>query len=68
MEVVQHAEKYSNTWLNRPPMSPPYWAGQTRERDEPADFICEIMKCARHFRPFKPENRINRGRFNQVLL
>jgi dynein heavy chain len=24
---------YSNTWLNRPPLSPPYWAGQTREPD-----------------------------------
>jgi ubiquinone/menaquinone biosynthesis C-methylase UbiE len=24
---------YSNTWLNRPPMSPSYWAGQTREPD-----------------------------------
>jgi hypothetical protein len=22
-----------NTWLSRPPMSPPYWAGQTREPD-----------------------------------
>lgn len=26
------------------------------------------MKCARHFRAFKPESRINRDRFNQVLL
>jgi hypothetical protein len=24
---------YSNTWLNRPPMSSPYWAGKTREPD-----------------------------------
>jgi hypothetical protein len=66
--VVGFARKYSNTWLNRPPMSPPYWAGQTREPDSPADFISEVMKCARHFGPFKPENRIYRGRFNQVLL
>jgi hypothetical protein len=56
---------YSNTRVNRPPMSLPYWAAQTRELDEPADFISEIMTCARHFRPFKPENRMNRGRFNR---
>jgi predicted phosphoadenosine phosphosulfate sulfurtransferase len=60
--------QYSNTWLNWPPSSPPYWAGQTKESDEPPDFISEIMKFARHFRPFQPQNRINRGRFDQVLL
>jgi hypothetical protein len=65
--LAAHTKKYSKTRLNRPPMSPPYWAGQTREPDESADFISEIMKCARHFRPFKQENRINRGWFNQVL-
>jgi hypothetical protein len=32
------------------------------------NFISEVMKYARHFRPFKPENRINRDRLNQVLL
>jgi hypothetical protein len=64
----QMSKTYSNTWLNWPPMSPPYRAGQTREPEQPADFISEIMKRARHFRPFKPENRINRGRFNQVVL
>jgi hypothetical protein len=59
---------YGSTWLNRPPTSPPCCAGQSREPDQPADFIREIMKCAWHFQPFEPENRINRGRFNQVLL
>jgi hypothetical protein len=49
-------------------MSPPYWAGQTREPDLPADFGSEIMKYARHFRQFKAENRINRGWFDQVIL
>jgi hypothetical protein len=30
-------------------MSPPYRAGQTREPEQPADFISEIMKRAQHF-------------------